>query len=156
MDSIKEKVESILNPTLEENHLFLVDLKINNSSGAIKVFIDKIPAITIDECVLVSRTLERKLNEEFNFSEKYSLEVSSPGLEQPFRVKNQYLQYIGRPVEIVVDEGKKITGNIDSLIENKLFVWIDTPKKSNKKQTESEKIEIAFDKIKSTKPYIKF
>jgi ribosome maturation factor RimP len=156
MQDLKNKILEILTPILTERSFFLVDLKINESEKVVRVFIDKIEGIGIQDCVDVSRELEKILNEQFDFSEKYSLEVSSPGLDQEFKVKQQFFQYIGRNVDIITNDGKKNTAVIEKVQEDELEVNIFVPSKSNKKQTIKQLKNILFKDIKSTKPHIKF
>jgi ribosome maturation factor RimP len=153
MNNINDIVLEHLQPILGEHNLFLVEVKINERTETVRVFIDKIDGITIEDCVAVSRALEKVLNEAIGFSEKYALEVSSPGADQPFKVREQYHQYLNRPVEVVTYSGMKYMGNLKAA--NESGIVINTEKKE-KKNTTNEDISLNFQDIKSTKPFLKY
>ena len=60
--------------------------------------------ITIDQCGEISKLVEASLNRE---EEDFEIEVSSPGLSEPFKVINQYRKNIGQEVEIVTEDGQQ-------------------------------------------------
>jgi ribosome maturation factor RimP len=71
--------------------------------------------ITLDDCAQVSRELESLLDGHPNLSERYVLEVSSPGLERPLVKRSDYERFAGKEVSIktssaVADLGKRIEG----------------------------------------------
>jgi ribosome maturation factor RimP len=101
----------------------------------------------------VSRALEKSLNEAFNFSEKYALEVSSPGADQSFKVHEQYVQYLNRPVEVIAFNGMKYTGNLKQVSDSGIVI---TTEKKEKKNILHEDINLSFQDIKSTKPFLKY
>ena len=84
----KEIIEGHLREILSTKDIFLVEVKVDSSSK-IRVHIDKMEGISIDDCVGVSRELEGKLDRD---QEDFALEVSSPGLDAPFRVREQYVK----------------------------------------------------------------
>ena len=100
----KIKIEKLVEEFINGTDLFLVAVRIS-SSGKITVLADKKEGITIDECVAISRFIEKNLNRD---EEDYELQVSSPGLDMPFSVKQQYYKNEGRRIEVVDSEGKKI------------------------------------------------
>lgn len=142
-----------MNPILIQYNLFLVDLKINERSETVRVFIDKIPAVTIEDCVAVSRALEKSLNEQTDFSEHYALEVSSPGADQPFRVPEQYQQYQNRPVEVITYSGVKYVGILKSMNKEKIIIETEV---RNKKKAPLAEVLLNLSEIKSTKPFLKY
>ena len=96
-------IREIAENKLRENESFLVDVIIS-PTNKIRVTIDNFQGVSIQECVSVSRFIENQLDRE---AEDFELEVSSPGLDQPFKVLQQYQKYLGREVEIKFFEGKK-------------------------------------------------
>ena len=88
-----------------------------------------------------------------SFSAKYNLEVSSPGADQPFKVPQQYKQYLNRPVEVVTSEGKKVTGLLTTVNDD--FITVIAEDKKQKKQTPAP-TEIPLTDIVYTKPHLKF
>ena len=79
---IVAKTEELVTPIIEENHFELVDVEYvrEGANWYLRVYADKEGGINIDDCVLISRALEEKLDAEDFISDAYILEVSSPGL----------------------------------------------------------------------------
>src|SRR5579871_3935082 len=93
-------VESFVQAVLEgETAYFLVDIRIKPTNN-LKVFIDGDQGISIEKCVQYNRALYKKLEESGLFpSGDFSLEVSSPGLDEPLKLLRQYRKNVGRQVE---------------------------------------------------------
>ena len=90
---IEEKVHSLLLPVLAENEtLFLIDLSVS-PDARIKVVLDGDQGVSLNDCIAVSRALERKLEDE---DLDFALEVTSPGATSPLTVPRQYKKHIGR------------------------------------------------------------
>nr|WP_312576156.1 ribosome maturation factor RimP [Sedimentibacter sp.] len=81
----------------------------------LKVYIDKPEGITVDDCSEISHILSKKLDELDFISEQYFLEVSSPGLERPFKTESDYMKNINEKVEVKLYkplDGKKVIAGI--------------------------------------------
>ena len=102
----KSVVENLVNQWLEDKDYFLVDIEISRDDRIV-VEIDHADGVWIEDCVQLSRFIEEHLNRD---EEDYELEVGSAGLGQPFKVKQQYLNYIGKDVEVLDADGKKYKG----------------------------------------------
>jgi len=146
---IKELIEEIIS---QDADCFLVDVKLV-PGNAIQVFLDADTGLPLSRCITYNRALYKKIEESGMFKEgDFSLEVSSPGLEEPLKLKRQYLKNIGRPVEIVLKDGKKIAGK---LINSADHIEVEETIGKGKKQ-EIKKHTLLFDEIKSTKIQIVF
>ena len=132
--SIKEHLEELLNPMLEEGRIFLVDIifKPSKVSQKITILIDSDEGITIQECTSISRRLAKQLEELEIFSEAYILEVSSPGLDQPLSLLRQYRKNIGRNLKITLKTGEVISGTLNEANEEHLLLQLPMPKKKSK------------------------
>lgn len=110
----------------------LVDIDYVKEYGSffLKVYIDKLGGITIDDCQKMSEILGAKLDEKDHIKEAYYLEVSSPGLDRPLKNDKDFKRNIDKDVEIKLYknfEGKKIyegrlkdfTKNIISILDYK-------------------------------------
>ncbi|HMW93574.1 MAG TPA: hypothetical protein PKY92_05610, partial [Chitinophagales bacterium] len=87
---LKEQIEQYLNNNIDNTTMFVVDVKVL-PTNKIEVFLDRSDTnITIDECAKISRKLEEYLESNQLVGEKYTLEVSSPGMDQPFKVPQQF------------------------------------------------------------------
>ena len=150
---LKERITDKLNAYFEDGEYFLVDIK-STPQEKIMVFIDGNDNVTIEKCVEVSRMLEEYLEEEKLVGERYTLEVSSPGMGQPFRVHRQYLKSIGKGLEVLKKDGIKLEGLLEMVSDDKISLRIDKTKKG--KVIESNIVEVPFEDIKTTKQLITF
>lgn len=150
---LKSKIENRLNDYVEGTDLFFVDVKITPQQK-ITLFVDGKQNITIDKCAEISRMLEAYLEEEKLVGEKYTLEVSSPGMLEPFKVIQQYQKSIDRLVEVLKKDGNKYQGILKKVVEDGIQLEAQTLKK--KKVVATNLIDIPFEDIKATKKLITF
>ncbi len=144
-----EHIKPIVAQALQSTENFLVDVKVNPGNRII-VLLDNINGLAIDECVRVSKFIEGTLDRE---AEDFELQVSSPGLESPFKVIEQYTKSIGKQVEVTTIENQKIIGKLIETDENSIAIE-ETSK--NKKEASQKKIVINRNQIKQTKRIISF
>ncbi len=130
VETIKLKIEEWLAPVLSEKNLFLVDIKINMGKR-VEVFIDSDEGVHIDECALVSRHLEKYLDESGLLPANYILEVSSPGMSNPLKVARQYKRRVGSTLEVIKTNGERIEAQLVEVNEQgiKLKEVIEEKKK---------------------------
>ena len=102
----KNTVKTLVEEWLEGNEYFLVDV-METPDDRIVVEIDHADGVWIEDCADLSRFLQERLGEELD---TYELEVGSAGLGQPFKVAQQYVNHIGKEVEVLTREGKKVQG----------------------------------------------
>ena len=150
MEALERRIHEII---AEADGIFLVELKISETSRDVKLFVDKIPGITIQDCAKLSRKIINELEADYDFSTRYNLEVSSPGADQPFKVPQQFHQYLNRPVEVKTTDGKKVIGLLTTV--NDSFITVVAEDKKKKKQT-AEPAEIPLALVAYTKPHLKF
>ena len=132
--TIKEHLEVLLNPMLDEDNIFLVDIIIKPSkvSQKITILLDSDEGITIQECTSISRRLAKQLEELEVFSEAYTLEVSSPGLDQPLILLRQYLKNLGRTLKVTLKTGETVSGVLTEADEETVTLQLPEPKKKSK------------------------
>lgn len=152
---IKDKLGQLVEEKLQaEPEYFLVDIKVLPSKK-IEVFIDGDKGIKIEKCAEVSRYLEEYLDSEQPLGEKYTLEVSSPGMSNPLKVLRQYRRRVGSEVEVLLLDGRKLSGILKSADEDKIVVEeIITDKKN--KEIDRKIHELLFSDFKSTKLKLNF
>jgi ribosome maturation factor RimP len=151
----KDQIQAIVENNIDPAKLFVVEVSVS-AANKINVAIDGFKGLLIDDCVILSRKIEKSLDRE---TEDFELEVSSPGLTQPFRVLNQYKKNIGREVEILFNNGIKTIAKLIAVAENGVDIEEEKtikPEGSKKKQKITEKKFIEFESIKSTKLIISF
>ena len=133
---IEQKSEKLLEPILAENEFELVDVEYvqEGKDWYLRAYIDKEGGITVNDCELVSRAFEVKLDEGDFIPDAYILEVSSPGLTRPLKKERDYKRNLGRPVEVhlykAVDKEKDFVGLLDSYDEEKVVLDIDGDEKT--------------------------
>ena len=96
-------VEGLVAEWLEGKDYFLVDVTVT-PDDRIVVEIDHAEGVWIEDCVDLSRFIESRLSRD---EEDYELEVGSAGLGQPFKVVRQYVNHVGREVEVLTCDGRK-------------------------------------------------
>jgi ribosome maturation factor RimP len=148
-------IRELAEKKLEENESFLVDVTVS-ASNKIRVTIDNFNGLAINECVSMSRWIENELDRE---TEDYELEVSSPGLDQPFKVFRQYQKNIGREVEVKLNDGQKLEGKLTKAADQQIEIEQKSREKiegQKGKQSVTRQITLPLDKIKETRIIIKF
>ena len=100
------KVKALVEEWLDGKEYFLTDLTIT-PDDCITVEIDQADGVWIEDCVQLSRFIENHLSRD---DEDYELEVGSAGLGQPFKVLRQWQNHIGKSIEIVTTDGRKLKG----------------------------------------------
>src|SRR4051812_19460781 len=118
-ETVKGKIEEWLRPELDERNLFLVDVKFP-MGRQIEVYIDSDTGVQISECATISRLLEKNLDESGLVPENYILEVSSPGMTNPLKLPRQYKRRIGRVLEVVLNDGTSLEGELVEVNEDKI------------------------------------
>ena len=98
----ESRTEALVSPILDERGWELVDVEFvkEGINWYLRAYIDKPGKITVDDCEIVSRALEAKLDSENFISEAYILEVSSPGLGRAIRKDKDYVRNEGKEIEL--------------------------------------------------------
>jgi len=143
----------LITPTLEEKKYFVVTLEVRPGNN-ILIEIDSADGVKISDCVSVSKAIENNLDRE---NEDFDLQVSSPGLDKPFKVIQQYEKNIGKDVQIQTLENKIEKGKLLSVNNINITVEIERKvKEGKKKKTIIENKVFNFNQIKETKIIISF
>ncbi|HTF04183.1 MAG TPA: ribosome assembly cofactor RimP [Bacteroidia bacterium] len=148
-------IRELAEQALQDSDCFLVDVHVTPMNKII-VLIDREGSVAINQCVSVSRFIENSLDRE---TEDFELEVSSAGLDQPFKVLRQYTKNIGKEVDVKLIDGKKINGNLVSANEEGITVLQITKERiegRKAKQNVEKNLSLKFPEIKETKIVIKF
>lgn len=128
---IEERTEALVLPIIEEHHFELVDVEYvkEGADWYLRVYADKEGGINIDDCVLISRALEAKLDAEDFIEDAYILEVSSPGLGRPLKKEKDYLRSIGKSIDIKLyqakEKQKEFTGILKEYSSDHIILTID-------------------------------
>jgi ribosome maturation factor RimP len=151
--TIKKNVEE----HIEGTGYYIVDFSVS-SANHILIELDNDESIAVSDCMKISRYVEHELLD--RDVDEFGLEVTSPGLDKPFKMLRQYRKNIGREVEVkYAEDGRKFKGLLKEVTE--AGIVLETKKKERlegrkKKVWVTESHDIAFDKIKETKVVITF
>tara|TARA_B110000495_G_C22608978_1_gene363606 strand:- start:19 stop:495 length:477 start_codon:yes stop_codon:yes gene_type:complete len=154
----KKKVIELAQERIDEldNGCYLVDVLIS-PTNSIVVEIDGIKnSVSVNDCISVSRNIEHNLDREEN---DFELKVSSPGLDQPFKVKQQYEKNIGRAVKVILNPHGSQEGILKDISEKAIVLeWEEKERLEGKKKQVlvSKTKEIKFEDIKETRIVITF
>jgi len=152
----KEKIINLLNIALEENSaLFLIELKFL-ADNKIYVEVDGDNGVSLQECIRISRGIEHNLDRE---EEDFSLEVTTPDISNPLKVKRQYRKNINRTLEVKLKDNTKIQGVLKNVQEDYIALEWKTrePKTIGKgKVTVVKNTTIPFSDIREAKVKIIF
>ena len=147
-----EQVKSAVVPVLEEMGIELVDLTFRREGGRLmlRLLADKEGGITVDECAHINRCLSEVLDQKSIINQRYTLEVSSPGIDRPLVTQKDFHRVIGRMVRIItsipINNSNDYTGFVRAVDEQN--VTIETK--------EDHSIRVPLDKITKAKEVIEF
>jgi ribosome maturation factor RimP len=145
----KSKIIQLTEQYLNDTDKYIVDLHIS-TNNVIQLFIDGKNSVSISDCIALSRYLESNFDREI---EDFALNVSSAGLDQPFKVFQQYLKNINKDVSVLLHDGKKYEGTLLSVTKNEIILYIAANKK---KKIEDQELNLLIKDIKETKSIISF
>ncbi|MHB8454235.1 MAG: ribosome maturation factor RimP [Acidiferrobacterales bacterium] len=96
------KLRAILEPVVEALGFDLVDVELAGGSGnaLLRVYIDSLGGVTVDDCANVSRQVSAVLDVEDPISGRYTLEVSSPGLDRPLVKREDFQRFTGEVIKV--------------------------------------------------------
>ncbi len=149
-----QRIEALIEGLIAETkEIFLVSVKIKPTNN-IKVFLDADNGLSIEKCTKINRAMYRVMEEEGWYPDgNFSLEVSSPGVDEPLKLLRQYKKNIGRKVEVTLADDVKTEGKLVGAAEETIEVEITEGK--NKKAITTVKA-VAFADIKQVKVLISF
>lgn len=146
-----ETIKGYLIPLLEED-IFLVGIKVKPINN-IKIYLDADQGLPIEKCVKINRALYKTIEEAGLYPDgDFSLEVSSPGIDEPLKLLRQYKKNQGREVEVLSHADEKIMGKLMQITDEGIIL---ETRMGKGKKTVVEQKEISFSAIKQTKVQIK-
>ena len=151
----RNTVKTVVEEWLSGNDYFLVDVTFT-PDDRIVVEIDHADGVWIEDCAELSRFMQERLGEELG---DYELEVGSAGIGQPFKVEQQYVNHIGKDVEVLDAEGKKVQGVLKQVEGRNFVVTVKEKQKlEGKKRPQLVEVDKTYnmDNIKYTKHSLSF
>jgi ribosome maturation factor RimP len=132
----KQKIQALVEEFMKGTGLFLVAVRVS-STNRITILADKKEGITIDESAALHRYIEKSIDRD---KEDFELQVSSPGLDLPFTVFEQYLKNEDKKVEVIDTKGSEFAGKLKNVTKGGFEL-----------ETETKVLSFNFDQIKSTR-----
>lgn len=152
----KKRIEELLHEFLEtRKDLFLIDLKIS-AGDDVTVILDGDQGVSLQDCLDASRAIEFNMDRE---EHDFSLQVMSAGLSEPLATPRQFAKNIGREIEILLNDGTTIEGELARVDDDKvtLILRYRKPKDIGKGKVDvEEEKEISYSEIKKALVTIKF
>jgi len=151
----QQKVKELLQEALDENpSLFLIELMFLKDNR-IKVIVDGDSGIPLSECVRISRNIEHNLDRE---EVDFGLEVTSPDISHPLKVKRQYQKNLTRTLKVKT-ETEEYEGILKEVSEEEITLYWKArePKPIGKgKHTVEKTAKLSFEDIIEAKVKIIF
>ena len=147
-----DKIREIIEPILEKRKVELVDTiyRMEGARQVLRILVDREGGITLAECAELNEVISRVLDESDVITTRYILEVYSPGIDRPFKVKKDYEKAKNRLVRVTLNEPilekKEYIGRLEEV--SGYSIKINTKKKGV--------IEIPFEKITRTRQEVEF
>jgi len=153
INPLKNIEDFVAGITSQSETVFPVEIKISPAND-IKVFLDADDGITIEKCTSINKALYKYIEESELFpGGNFSLEVSSPGVDEPLKLFRQYKKNIGRRIEVVMNDGTKAEGKLLNISDDEIVIE-DKTGRGNK--TTIKTTTILFNQIKHTTVLITF
>ena len=122
-----EQIKELIQPVIDEQGVELVDIELKGRPGSqiLRVIVDTESGITLDQCIALNRMLSDVMDMEDPIKGRYTLEVTSPGVDRPLKNINDFRRNLGRDVvielvnengELSRKEGKLITADEKCLV----------------------------------------
>lgn len=141
----RSKIEKIVDEFIRGTDIFLVAVKAG-AGNRISVLADTMKGITLDECAAIHRHIEGQLDRSV---EDFELQVSSPGIDIPFSVLQQYRKNEGKKVEVTDNDGTKFSGMLKNITAGGFE--LETEIRVKGKGRVPRDISFNFDEVKSTR-----
>ncbi len=151
MDTI-EHIKELLQPILDTHSAELFDISLSKApkKPILRILVDKKEAITLDECAEINREFADALETNPSMQEAYILEVSSPGLDRPLKVKRDFARALGEEINLYTKEsieGKDFfNATLDSADDESVSL----------KTKDGRTLKIPYDNIRKAKLKIRF
>lgn len=115
-----EELRPFLEPVLEQLQIDLVDVVIHGSGNRtiVRVLVDEAGGIRVGRVTEASRAIADVLDQKDLIKIRYTLEVSSPGVDRPLKTARDFLRHVGRKVKVTYrqeDQSVSETGTIESV-----------------------------------------
>lgn len=152
---LREQLARVAKPLVERRGAELVDVELRGNPGSrvVRIYVDRVGGISLDECVAISRDISDRFDIEDMIHGSYRLEVSSPGVTRPLTTLADFKRAVGRRVRIRMrGEGDRrfgrgeVVGALLSADKESIRIRFST----------GETVELPFDQIEGAVPVVDF
>jgi len=137
-DAVKEIAEPIIEGLDAGIELIEVEYVKEGSEWYLRLYIDKVGGVSLDDCQLVSESLNDILDEKDPVKGKYIFEVSSPGIDRPLKTDRDFERYKGAEIELhlyaPVENSKLFIGKLIGRENSEIIIEEDTGKGKTKER----------------------
>ena len=132
MLKLREQIEQGVEPLIKEVGYELVDVEVKGGARnpIVRIFIDKEKGVSVEDCALISKKVSDYLDTEDLIQSRYTLEVSSPGLDRPLTKENDFNRRKGEKIKLFTkdsqDKRNGLQGRIADYKENSLYLETDS------------------------------
>ncbi len=127
-----ENLRDLLDESLDGYGYELVHLEMHGreDSKVLRLYIDAPGGVTLDDCSFVSSQIGRLLDVKDPISGKYTLEVSSPGIERPLSKLDHFKRALGERIEVLThrkcQDRRRFKGNLLRVNESQIELEINS------------------------------
>lgn len=152
VDTQIQDIEKLVNSLLTDD-IFLVSIKVKPTNNY-KIYLDADSGLGIEKCIKINRTLYKVMEElGYHPDGDFSLEVSSPGVDEPLKLLRQYKKNIGRNIEVITHDDVKQEGLLKEVTDDNITIEYVQGKG---KKAVTINTPVNFADIKQTRVLIKF
>lgn len=115
----RQKIETLIeqvDAVIKNESCRCIDVRWLDSEAVLQVFIDCPEGVDMNTCVRVTDRLNESAILDSVFDFEYTLEVSSPGIERPLRLKGDFQSVVGDKIQVQLLESvegrRKATGRL--------------------------------------------
>lgn len=150
---LREEIKKLAESKLAQGQ-FIVDVVASSRVGPkkITVIVDADHRINIDDCAELSRELSKMLDEAGWIDDNYLLEVTTPGVDHPLKLKRQYPKNIGRAIKLKLHD-KVVEGKLTEVMDDSVTIVRESGTGKNK---ETENLVIPFAEIEKAFVLVSF
>jgi ribosome maturation factor RimP len=115
---VESRLQSIGEAAAQSRGVDLIELKYIRTGRRqiVRVIVDKVGGVTIDECAEVSRRMSADLDMTDDLAGRYTLEVSSPGIDRPLKTADDFRRKVGRNVAVQLSGDGSAKETIEGVI----------------------------------------
>lgn len=127
MSSEVEQLREAVQPLLDAHRLELYDVEVHRT--VVRVIVDRPGGVGLDEIGAVTPAISRAVDNADPIQHRYTLEVTSPGIERPLRTPDQFMRAIGETVKVKVapgvDDERRFQGVLTAADDTSITLRID-------------------------------